>query len=93
METRNVESADADSVLHCRSPSAGQEKWRNFDAPLRTASSFYREPWVLHAPTSLMALIVFENPSIAITRLRLYANTCKLISVLTFANRRVRKCV
>jgi hypothetical protein len=37
-----------------------------------------------------MALMVRENPNIAITRLRLYASTCRLISVLTLDNLRVR---
>ena len=49
--------------------------------------------WVSHAPICRIALMVLENPSIAITRLRLYARTCRLISVLTLVSLRVRKCV
>lgn len=82
-----------DSVLHRRCNSKGHECWRNFSASLRNADNLYGEFSALHAPTSLMAFMVFANPSIAITRLRLYASTCRLISVLTLANRRVRKCV
>src|SRR4026209_314013 len=42
-------------------------------------------------PTSFIAFIVLCIPSMAITRLKLYASTCRLISVLTMSMRRVRK--
>lgn len=46
-----------------------------------------------HAPTSFIALIVFSTPRILITRLRLYASTCWLISVATCALVLIRKWV
>lgn len=43
-------------------------------------------------PQALIASIKVPVPSILITRLRLYARTCRLISVLTFFSVLVRKC-
>jgi hypothetical protein len=44
-------------------------------------------------PTIFIAVMILGIPRIAMTRLRLYASTCRLISVLTFSSRLVRKCV
>ena len=45
------------------------------------------------AAYSAIASISGTTPMIRITRFKLYASTCKLISVLTCSSVRVRKCV
>ena len=43
------------------------------------------------APANCIAFIVFAMPRMLITRFKLYASTCRLISVRTLANLRVKK--
>ena len=45
------------------------------------------------APANCIAFIVFAMPRMLITRFRLYASTCRLISVRTSSNLRVKKWV
>lgn len=48
---------------------------------------------LVHAPASFIVRIVLANSRFLMTRLRLQASTCKLISAATWPSRRVWKCV
>ena len=52
----------------------------------RVAAQFAKAIEEAHAPTNLIAFIVLAMPRITITRFRLYASTCRLISVFTCSN-------
>jgi hypothetical protein len=63
------------------------------EPPLGRNLSLLRPQEGAYVPNNCIAFLVRSKPKMLRTRLKLYANTFRLISVATFWMPRVRKCV